>query len=439
MTKRVFKIGALGISILSILLVIAQFAIMCIPYINIWPLKGEYGAYNIRYLTGESDSENSGKFLTSTDVALAVDFYLEEAGNGYHLYFMNNDVKTYVKVSESADGNSEQGALEFVTTAPSEVFTFDTKANTLFYNDKNGNAYYMGSTVDPETGDICPSISASNISFITGENERELNVSCLPIRLYVSTDSGKTSKETETPEISEDVETSEETEAATVPEETEAPTVPTEDETPAETKKPDKTTAHRKEYADSVSKDVAYKLGMNVSAQAPTSDLSLVDICWLKTEDLLEDIVESKCKVGGDNFDPIYEYGKHYMDKHVFKINDFVIDVVLVNAFAIVSLIFLIFALKNLITDYKFGAAPFVKVAAPVCTIIWGGWGVYTFTNGWILQLGDIINANFQNATVAPLCLITSIVAIALGVINLLLVFITRTRYKVVKTSQIQS
>ena len=85
--------------------------------------------------------------------------------------------------------------------------------------------------------------------------------------------------------------------------------------------------------------------------QQPPRDLSLMDICWLQTEEFLEDVTGCRYKVGGDNFNPIYEYGQHYMSKQVFKINDFVIDTVLVNLFAVIALIFLIFSVKNQITN----------------------------------------------------------------------------------------
>ena len=167
--------------------------------------------------------------------------------------------------------------------------------------------------------------------------------------------------------------------------------------------------------------------------QQPPRDMSLMDICWLKTEDFLEDVTACRYKVGGDNFNPIYEYGQHYMSKNVFKINDFVIDVVLINLFAVVALIFLIISVKNQITNYHYGAANFVKIMAAVFTVVWGVFGISAFTNGWILSLGQIIKANYTSTTVPMLCLVTSIAAVVLGLYTLVMSYVTRTRYKVVK------
>ena len=118
------------------------------------------------YFNGQPESESVNYRLALVeDAAAAVDVYLEEANGGYHLYFMNGDVKTYIRVYERTDGDAGygKGSLEFVTTAPAEVLTYNSTYNTLVYVADADNSYYMG------TYSTYTTISVSNMSFLKAD------------------------------------------------------------------------------------------------------------------------------------------------------------------------------------------------------------------------------------------------------------------------------
>ena len=95
--------------------------------------------------------------------ANGIDVYLEAVegvADGYRLYFMNGDAKTYV-VAFPRDGDTTKGTLKFDTTCPTEYFTFSTEHNTLIYTSVTGEQFYLGSS------GTYKSISCSAISYIT--------------------------------------------------------------------------------------------------------------------------------------------------------------------------------------------------------------------------------------------------------------------------------
>ncbi|MBR0445692.1 MAG: hypothetical protein IIX23_00180 [Oscillospiraceae bacterium] len=161
------------------------------------------GDGKVLYFTGNPESEQKTYRLeTSTDASKAVDVYLEAADGGYRLYFMKDGVKTYIRVFHYTDGNPGygKGSLEFVTSAPSEVFTYDETAKTLFYDYDGNNAYYMGTYGDFVT------FSVSNTSYITGNKANTVDVSQFPARFYtVSESEGGEPEVTEptTPDVTE--------------------------------------------------------------------------------------------------------------------------------------------------------------------------------------------------------------------------------------------
>ncbi len=155
------------------------------------------GDGKVLYFTGNPESaEKTYRLESSDDVSKAVDVYLEEANGGYRLYFMKDGVKTYIRVFHYTDGNPGygKGSLEFVTSAPSEVMTYDETANTLVYDYDGNNAYYMGTYGSYFT------FSVSNTSFITGDKASTVDVSQFPARFY-------TVSENEEPEETEPEET----------------------------------------------------------------------------------------------------------------------------------------------------------------------------------------------------------------------------------------
>lgn len=134
------------------------------------------------YFNGQTESETVYYRLGSTsEVMQAVDVYLEEVTGGYHLYFMNDDVKTYIRVYERTDSTAGagKGSLELVTAPPAEVYTYDAATGTLFYIADADNSYYMGAYSTYTT------FSVSNTSYITGDNAANVDVSQYPARFYI--------------------------------------------------------------------------------------------------------------------------------------------------------------------------------------------------------------------------------------------------------------
>ena len=164
-----------------------------------YKLGMDKGDGKVLYFTGNPESESvSYRLETSENVAAAVDVYLETANGGYRLYFMNGGVKTYIRVFHRVDGDPGygKGSVEFVTSAPSEVFTYNEEANTLFYDYDGNNAYYMGTYGSYTT------VSVSNTSYITGDKASSVDVSQFPVRFYTVEEGGQEPEVTE-PEVTE--------------------------------------------------------------------------------------------------------------------------------------------------------------------------------------------------------------------------------------------
>ena len=164
-----------------------------------YKLGMDKGDGKVLYFTGNPESESvSYRLETSENVAAAVDVYLEAANGGYRLYFMNGGVKTYIRVFHRVDGDPGygKGSVEFVTSAPSEVYTYDRTANTLIYDYDGNNAYYMGTYGSYTT------VSVSNTSYITGNNAGNVDVSQFPVRFYTVEEGGQEPEVTE-PEVTE--------------------------------------------------------------------------------------------------------------------------------------------------------------------------------------------------------------------------------------------
>ncbi len=139
------------------------------------------GDGTILYFNGATESSSvTYRLATTENVSEAVDVYLESVSGGYLLYFMNGSTKTYIRVHHYTDGDPGygKGSLEFVTTAPSEVMTYDSTANTLVYDYDGNNAYYMGTYGSYST------FSVSNTAYITGSNAAKIDVSQFPARFY---------------------------------------------------------------------------------------------------------------------------------------------------------------------------------------------------------------------------------------------------------------
>lgn len=168
--------------------------------------------------------------------------------------------------------------------------------------------------------------------------------------------------------------------------------------------------------------------------QDPARDFSLQQFCWTETETMTKIFTQQIAT--GSGFDRVTTPGPHYIKG--FKVNDFVIDLVLVNLFGVVALIFLIVAIKNHLAKYTLGGASFVKFAAGFCSILWAGWSLYTFSSGLFLWLGQLGNANAVYDHVPMICLCIAGVGLVISLAYAVLLFVHRTRYKVAKPSTVQ-
>lgn len=127
------------------------------------PVAGE--AYKLRvnhetvgkmlYFTGTTANKEY-YFSTSTDIAEAVDVFLEEVEGGYLLYFMVGDTKTYIDIYQN--GNYINLRL---TNAPTAVYTWNAEYNTMVATLEDGaTTGYIGAYGTYET------MSASATSYL---------------------------------------------------------------------------------------------------------------------------------------------------------------------------------------------------------------------------------------------------------------------------------
>ena len=126
------------------------------------------------YFTGKTDSA-SYYLASSTNPAEAVTVYLEGTADNYRMYFMDGGVKTYIRLHERSSGKPN---LQLTTTAPTERYRFDTTLKTLVYTRSTNYSYYMG------TYNSYTNFRASNISYVTGSNAANVDISQFPARLY---------------------------------------------------------------------------------------------------------------------------------------------------------------------------------------------------------------------------------------------------------------
>lgn len=146
-----------------------------------YKLGMDRGEGEVWYFNGYTESASvSYRLDSTTDIDEAVDVYLEQAGSGYRMYFMNGSAKTYIRVFHYQDGSAGKGkgSLALTTSKPSEYYVYDTAADTLIYNYDSSNAYYMGCYSS------YTAFSVSNTSYITGSNASNVDISQFPARLY---------------------------------------------------------------------------------------------------------------------------------------------------------------------------------------------------------------------------------------------------------------
>lgn len=134
-------------------------------------------------------------------------------------------------------------------------------------------------------------------------------------------------------------------------------------------------------------------------------EYNLMDYCWFECEELTE-AFEKQIKG--------------------YYVNDYVTGLVLVTFFGLVSLIFILWELKNTFTNYNAPGAQAVKLFSNIFCVLWAAqsiWGFYTAN----------IMAYCNNNTVWLLEMIVGCALAVVLVIRAVIAFINRTRYVVAK------
>ena len=96
---------------------------------------------DVYYLIG---GMNGYYMATGTDVAAAIDVYLEETTGGYYMYTMDGENKLYINMVVSADGAHVNAKYE---AAASTVYTYDADAKTVIA-EIDGAPYWHGTRND---------------------------------------------------------------------------------------------------------------------------------------------------------------------------------------------------------------------------------------------------------------------------------------------------
>ena len=101
--------------------------------------KGSTSNNLVYYFTGKKD----GNYLAAdADIEKAVDLYFVEEGEGFRIYFLDEeDKKQYIDISEYDPTNHKVGVD--ITETPSAVFTYLEKYDT-YVTTVNGTSYYFG-------------------------------------------------------------------------------------------------------------------------------------------------------------------------------------------------------------------------------------------------------------------------------------------------------
>ena len=112
----------------------------------------------------------SGNYLATTDkISKAVDVFAETVEGGFRFYFMDGETKKYIDIYEYTAG--KVGVQ--ITDNPTCTFTLDATLK-VFTATVAGKAYYLGTYKTYNT------ISASDVSYISGENASKIGVSQFP-------------------------------------------------------------------------------------------------------------------------------------------------------------------------------------------------------------------------------------------------------------------
>ena len=116
-------------------------------------IQENVSATDVYYLAGGMD----GYYMaTTTDVAAAIDVYLEETEGGFYLYTYVGETKTYINMVVS--GTHVNGAYE---AAASTVYTYDAESETIVAT-VNDAPYWFGTRNDREYTTVGPCATSYN-------------------------------------------------------------------------------------------------------------------------------------------------------------------------------------------------------------------------------------------------------------------------------------
>ena len=83
------------------------------------------------YFNGSLDAEKSSYLDTTADAAASVKIYFEEVTGGYHIFFMNGDVKTYINAEAYLKSNGYAGCHFVFGETATCVWTYNTELGIL--------------------------------------------------------------------------------------------------------------------------------------------------------------------------------------------------------------------------------------------------------------------------------------------------------------------
>lgn len=138
---------------------------------------------NNLYKTVYAVNKLAGNFLTTTDDYTKADkIYVEKEGEGYRVYFVNKDVKSYISYKDGKNSKGEDTVYIDLVKENAVVWNWDAEKNCFSTKIKVGEAedtYYFGTYGTFET------ISLSKISYVSGSFPSFLaNVEFVPLTEY---------------------------------------------------------------------------------------------------------------------------------------------------------------------------------------------------------------------------------------------------------------
>lgn len=149
----------------------------------------KYGMYNKKldktlYITGEM----SGYYLaTTTDASKAANVYLETVEGGYKLYFKNADgKKQYIEIYSyeyESNGEKKTGVDVQIVDEATNIYTWNAELKVLVSN-VNGEDYYLGTYYNASKDTTYETMSASKLTYISGDNASKIGDTQYPAYLY---------------------------------------------------------------------------------------------------------------------------------------------------------------------------------------------------------------------------------------------------------------